>query len=599
MEARRARVRACDARCVPNHSVCGFVALAILLAAGSSNATDYHLKPPLHGPPLLDVQSPRIRGAVEKCSELATSRRVFGDVTVTIDDLTNPKVSGSPMLGPYRDVIERCVRNAFGNLLRQLEREGDPAGKAVDRWPVPFAWTLGQALPLLPPLEILLPRWEAAIAAPRREGGAPATLAAVLPPGVSLRSDGCLGISLHGPAVAAALDLWALRSGRALHEMWFSLAFFDRLAPHRPSGVLVLSDSRLLIASAGQPGESLCLRPLEPQEVQTIRSQIERIGTCWEGGFEERLRAPRVGFPADRVFESVSTNGLTTCALDREGAMSCCGATLGLGESAADLRWRSISLRRVGFCGVSKRGELSCVGNYAPLLQHQKTVSQGIGPVCSIDERARPTCYQRSTRPGKAPPSRLDRGVRLRCGTREDGAEECDTLSEILPTGGSWPPVDRISASEHGICGVSKDHHVVCSSAGPPVNRDVDFRDVATAPLTDAACALKSDGNLACWSLRDGARLAFSPAGPFAALSPVLDADVVCGIGNDRKILCARRTPASGAGVDLPVPPPDDFKAVTAAGRQYCGLTTAGRVRCWGTTWPGPNRWAEEGRVAN
>jgi hypothetical protein len=141
-----------------------------------------------------------------------------------------------------------------------------------------------------------------------------------------------------------------------------------------------------------------------------------------------------------------------------------------------------------------------------------------------------------------------------------------------------------------------KGKKLLCSSKPPPVGGDATFSDVATSPMTDTACALKISGDLLCWSQRDGTPLSFSQDAPFAALSPVIDQDVVFGIGSDGKIVQARRSPTGGISTGAPTkPPPDTFKTVTAADGHVCGVTTAGRVLCWGTAWPGPNRRAAPG----
>jgi hypothetical protein len=221
-------------------------------------------------------------------------------------------------------------------------------------------------------------------------------------------------------------------------------------------------------------------------------------------------------------------------------------------------------------------------------------LTQGSGPPCVVDERGRPTCFEWSTRDKQTRGSRLDRGLQLGCRSRKpNGSQVCDTFREILPVGGSWPSVSRISSSAHGVCAVSKDKKLLCSSKRLSVDGDATFSDVTTAPMTDAACALKTSGELLCWSERDGTQLPFSQDARFTALSPVIDQETVLGLGSDGKIVQARRIPTGDLPTSTPTPaPPDSFKNVMAADGQVCGVTTAGRVLCWGTSWPGPNRRA-------
>jgi len=254
-------------------------------------------------PPIVtvDVQSPRVQGSVERCSRLATAKGVFGDVTVTIlkKDPSEPRVSGSSMLEPIRWEIEQCVRESLFKLGPRFYIE--EVGPSIPVWPESFGFAIGDVRPLLPPLDVLMPRWVKALDAPPAQSSAPrAALAAILPPGISLRQDGCLAIGLPGPAVFAGLDMWARLSGRSLHETWFRLPFFYWLSPHRPSGVLVLSESeivftpRRLIPPNDIP-DALCIRRLAPEEVKTVRSQIDQVGTCWMGNLQETLRSPCEG----------------------------------------------------------------------------------------------------------------------------------------------------------------------------------------------------------------------------------------------------------------------------------------------------------------
>jgi hypothetical protein len=506
------------------------------------------------------------------------------------------------MLGPDREEIERCVRESLLKLAQRFDIES--VGPSLPVWPAWFQFKIGEVRPLLPPLDVLMSRWVKALdAPPAQSSAARAALAAILPRGISLRQDGCLAIAWPGPAVFSGLDMWARLSGRTLHEMWFRLPFFYGLSPERPSGVLVLSESQIVFTPRGLTPpdhfpDGLCIRRLAPEQVQTVRSQIDQVGTCWVGSLEETLRLPRIAFPADTDFESVSTNGSTTCALDRDGAMTCCGARLRDGQPPAAARWRAISVRRGGICGVSKSGDLTCVGDTAPFLKRQSTLTLGDGPLCAVDERGRPTCFEQRVRAAAAAASRLDRGLRLGCWKRErDGAEECATLVEILPGRGSWPAVDRISASPQDVCAISRDKKLICSSKGPSVDGDTGFIDVAISTSGDEACALKIGGELLCWSQHDGRPVSFSRTASFAALSPVIDQDAALGIGNDGKILVARRVlPDQVPAAAVTQPPTDSFKTVTAAGGHFCGVTTAGRVFCWGATWPGPNRRAAPGR---
>src|SRR5262245_64563975 len=92
----------------------------------SARPMEYRLpKSPPRPRVTVDVQSPRVQGSVERCSRLATAKGVFGEVRVTIlkDDPTEPRVRGSPMLGPQRAEIEECVRESLLKLAPRFDIE--------------------------------------------------------------------------------------------------------------------------------------------------------------------------------------------------------------------------------------------------------------------------------------------------------------------------------------------------------------------------------------------------------------------------------------------------------------------------------------------
>ena len=121
---------------------CG--ALSLWTSGGIAGEID-HIKEPPQGPKVtVDLRSPRVRSAIDGCSRLAAAKGVYGDVIVTLPkgDPLEPRVVGNPVLGPHREDIERCLREALVKVARRLDLES--AGPALPRWPWEFTFTMGE-----------------------------------------------------------------------------------------------------------------------------------------------------------------------------------------------------------------------------------------------------------------------------------------------------------------------------------------------------------------------------------------------------------------------------------------------------------------------
>ena len=96
---------------------------------------------------------------------------------------------------------------------------------------------------------------------------------------------------------------------------------------------------------------------------------------------------------------------------------------------------------------------------------------------------------------------------------------------------------------------------------------------VALAAGNRNACAIRTDGTLACWGEKD-TRLDPPPAGTFEALAA--DYQYYCGIRTDGTVACW------GSSFYAAVPPDGIFAAIATG----CGIRREDlHLQCWGGSW--------------
>lgn len=543
-------------------------------------------------PRALSVESPLIRAPLAACSADATKLGVFGDVVVVMEDPNAPRVQGSPSLGAHRERLEKCVRQVVVAAVASIARRTDLSAPAP-HWPRSLDVTVGRPQPLLPPLETLLPAWDRLLGAPSAgAGSARSALLGLLPPGITLRPDGCLSPVWQGSSTMAALDLWARTSQRAMHPLWYAAKPFA-YSDHPGFVALVVADDRLVVGDLWQSERKVCQRVLAPGEVQSLWTEVNEKGRCWVGPLAGVLTSPRFEFPKEGNFKTVSMNRTTACGLDREGHIQCCGKTLGP-PAPAESRWRAITMRALDLCAVDDRGKLVCFGEPAggPGLKNLRAVSQGDGPVCAVDMRDRLTCTDRILvdAGNKAPrPRAVFPGPVAQCLESPWPAKRCEWVVEVESSGREWPRVKKVAASPWGACAIAKDDRLTCKSRAGAFGDPGAFREV-TMGQGGLACGLKADGSLSCWSLSDNHAVPVSAARKFASLASTIGADGVCGLDLEGKVLCAEVAAPGSVERRLDIQAPDDsFAMLATSGGGHCGVKADGTIRCWGDLWPPRN----------
>jgi hypothetical protein len=140
---------------------------------------------------------------VEPCSAVADRTLAFGDVLVTFALKGNRPVvqaTATRQLGPK---VERCFVKALGPFARRLL---EAVGGGITR--VHAMVPVGRRRPLLPPPDLLIPRWSALLGAdPGGRRALAAQLGSILPPDVRPGPDACLDIT-PTPTLAQAAGEW-------------------------------------------------------------------------------------------------------------------------------------------------------------------------------------------------------------------------------------------------------------------------------------------------------------------------------------------------------------------------------------------------------
>jgi len=231
----------------------------------------------------------------------------------------------------------------------------------------------------LPPLASLFPAWRELARAPGN-AAARSRLSRSLRPLGTVAPDGCLLVHRE-ERLQRARAHWLAGGAREVLRGWQSLV--DKLA--RPNRVrdpyLFVVDGALLIAAERIDGgrssprrprqspdwsrtlETYCLRPLDERLRAEVDRGIDEIAACVSGAGTERLVAPRLEPPPDRMLHVLSMSSWRTCGIDQTGAIVCCGVR---GDAPPAGTFSAVSADEKYGCAIRSNGELACWGE-APL----------------------------------------------------------------------------------------------------------------------------------------------------------------------------------------------------------------------------------------
>ena len=343
----------------------------------------------------------------------------------------------------------------------------------------------------------------------------------MLPADVGVTNDGCL--QPDGDAVRTGVDLWIDKWTKPAVLKWWPL--------FQPDSGPRFIEPNLLVVTRGSSG--YCLLPVDAARDRELRARIDEMGTCWQGSTGDILRAPRVAFPTDRRYKSVSIARDRACAVDAAGAMICCGSPRP--ETPPAGTFKSVSVGRVHACAVRTDDKVVCWSDASapalapPLLDRYTEVVVGEGSACArrlaggFECRGLPVDVSGNVR-------QVSLGADGTCVLRRNGALTCAGYGDIRPL-----PKPALAVNRNFVISVLVEGgEVLC----PQTGHDGPWGDVSRERFKDIAvtswggCGRHDDDTIGCWGRVPDAL----PPGRFTALDS--GDSHICGIRDDGRIVC-------------------------------------------------------------
>jgi hypothetical protein len=490
------------------------ISLSVLVIATAALARE---PPPVHA-------DERWNGAFHDAEkELAACRALtgttYGDIVVAYNRRTNAwRRSSSKSLGPAGEKAAACVQTAVARHFHPEPHDeywGDELSRTL---------TLGAPVIVLPPIEKLLGVWRRA----RTDASARKELAALLPPDYEVRGDGCIRTTRE--SIGRVELAWLGRAGAWVPRLWDKplaavLGEPIHIAMWRAPDELIVESTR-----------GLCIVSVPAAKQVALRAEMDKVGSCWAGGFEDVLLHPRFAFPTDVAFTQVATQSGRACALSTAGEITCCGRP-------------GTSPPKGPFTQVAVGGSFDCALN----AKHEAT------------------CWGEITTSPPGPFTKLSADYSQVCGVRPTGEIVCWGSTFAKPPKGAFTDVA-------GTCGLKRDHSVECWGTNVRQKHPAgSFARIAADEMH--ACGVRTDGTVGCWA-HDDASIDSPIAGTFTDVA-VAGAFPLCARRADGTITC------TGARTDVTPPPAGAFKQLAGDHDMMCAVGADQHVACWGQVWPG------------
>jgi len=252
-------------------------------------------------------------------------------------------------------------------------------------------------------------------------------------------------------------------------------------------------------------------------------------------------------------WQQISAGAEHTCAVDREGRISCWGKAAGGRTAAPGVKLTGISAGGAHTCGLTTEGEAVCWGED----------------------------YKGSTRPPAGPFLQLSVGWDYTCGLKKDLTLACwgdNGEGQATPPSGKFSSVN--AGSEH-TCGVKTDETAVCwgnSANGQCEVPDDRFEQVVAGKCH--SCGLRADGSVLCWGCnppgQDTPEGRYTP--PNGNFTSIHAGHLhLCGIRTDGTVDCWGHN-ALGESDD----PEGTYREVSTGYFHTCGIKADGSINCWG-----------------
>ncbi len=357
-----------------------------------------------------------------------------------------------------------------------------------------------------------------------------------------------------------------------------------------------------------------------------------RVGgelACWRNPYYD---VSAVLSPPEGAFQSVSVGGDHACAVRVDQQVVCWGEPhpdYDFGQtSPPEGPFRSVAVARSFSCGLRTDGEVECWGLRQEDPQRRATWFQplqgwnwdgGVWPqgsftalsvdwdyaeICALRASGQIVCWNNGTATHKAPDGSfvaVDAGSTATCGLRHGGEDiECwgyDPIPYIQRFLPEWDPLSgpftAVSVGNGYACALRPDGEAACWGRGKLRRYRVDVDETPTesenrsrlepppgsftaiSAFDESTCALRPDGEAACWGMFDTHgedNLSNPPAGRFTAISA--GDERACGLRPNSDITCWSNYSGATTTIDGP------FASLPVGGAASCGLRPAGTLAC-------------------
>ncbi len=511
----------------------------VVLAAFAATATATSPPPRTHR----DAWHDALQDAHREIEACKLGGKIYGDVDVTYDARTRRWASSwSKSLGRLGYRITKCIRDAIERRF-PLHYDVDDVYAPDD---LRYSLTIGMRVPVLPPAATILPLWRRAIGTGTGAATARDELQKRLPPDYTLTKDFCL--DTKRAAIEQGQYLWLPTVGRWIPRLWHDA--IRKLVGANAHAAIWLPPGEILL----KRDTALCLVRFGAAQQAALRADMDTAGSCWVGGFEDILLRPRVAFPSNVSYTSVSTYVGRTCATTATGTVVCCGShDPPLPPAPGPMT--SVAIGHGFACGIEPDGDASCWGNIsAPPPGKFRKLSATYGHACGLRTTGDIACWSSS-------PSMIARP----------------------PTGDF---ID-VSAETGGGCAVGRDGRIQCWGEKRPAFLPGLYSSIEMR--SHGACAVRRDGLASCWWDHEHP-MSIPLPDSFEELA-LGDGYQMCGRKRDGVVRCTPAVP----GTPMSPVPTTPMLAIAAHVRQTCGLRTDRSIECWGdpwpTTWLADNTW--------
>jgi alpha-tubulin suppressor-like RCC1 family protein len=308
--------------------------------------------------------------------------------------------------------------------------------------------------------------------------------------------------------------------------------------------------------------------------------------------------------PPTGRFVAVAVGAEHSCAIRVDGSLACWGEdSSGQLDGVPEGRFRTIAAGGGHSCAIRADGSLACWGSNAAGESEApdgsfRWVAAGSAHGCAVRADGGAVCWGSGQAAG-APPAAtaighlpLTTGIdsNYNCAIRSDGRPQCwgaDSLGEPVQAAAAENTL-AISAEDRRTCVLTASGEAECWGAElsePPPSGP--FRSIAST--VGDSCAIRADGNLACWG--DAGPLLSPPSGAFRSLTG--GDGYACGVRADGTLACWGEAGAP----TLRGIPEGSFRSVSAGSDRACGLRGDGTLACWGSNGLGYLAGAPAGAV--